>query len=155
MRSVFNAPSSCGAAPPLSGGLCHSPRACPTPFQGLSTWTTDPGFRLAAPPWAEFLRRFAAWIIWGAGGRGDPPLQRQTGGHGGPRRLPGAGAREPRKEALRITLDSVKTRRRQTRASPRLSGGIRVYPLARKPEIVCHTDLPGLLLAPCFGAASR
>jgi hypothetical protein len=29
-------------------------------LQGLSDWAGFPGFCLAVPPWAEFLRRFAA-----------------------------------------------------------------------------------------------
>jgi hypothetical protein len=30
-------------------------------LSGLVHIATDPGFRLAAPPWAKFLRRFAAF----------------------------------------------------------------------------------------------
>jgi hypothetical protein len=32
----------------------------PTPFGACFPLADDPAFRLAAPPWAEFLRRFAA-----------------------------------------------------------------------------------------------
>jgi len=37
------------------------------PFRACPYWGGFPGFRLAAPPWAEFLRRFAALIILGHG----------------------------------------------------------------------------------------